>query len=164
MTTKPRLTDVTLVLLRVFIGLAISTHGYQKIFGGGMAGFTEGVAGMGFPAPEIFAWLAALSEFGGGILLALGLFSRLGALAVMGVMGTAFFVYHAADPFSVKEMAFAYLVVSSSLLFSGGGYYSLDHIITARIRRKRRIARAQAEHQLRTPRRQNNRDADRKSA
>ena len=88
MMSKPRMTDVSLLLLRVFIGLAISTHGYQKIFMN-MDKFTDAVAGLGFPAPVFLAWVAALSEFAGGLLLALGLFSRASALFVMGVMAVA---------------------------------------------------------------------------
>ena len=137
MMSKPRMTDVSLLLLRVFIGLAISTHGYQKIFMN-MDKFTDAVAGLGFPAPVFLAWVAALSEFAGGLLLALGLFSRASALFVMGVMAVAVFRVHAADPFRVKELAFAYLIVSAALLSSGGGFYSLDHAIkTARIRARR---------------------------
>lgn len=125
---KPKLIDVSLLLLRVFIGLAIATHGYHKVFEN-MPQFTQGVAGLGFPAPALFAWMAALSEFAGGIMLALGLFTRFAAFFVACVMAVAVFKVHAADPFKVKELAFAYLVVSGSLLAGGGGFFSLDRAI-----------------------------------
>ena len=53
--------------LRVLMGLGIpSSHGYGKAFAGEQ--LTEGVAKMGFPMPDLFAWAAAFSEFLGGIL------------------------------------------------------------------------------------------------
>ena len=134
-----RLTDMSLLLLRVFIGLAIASHGYHKVFEH-MPQFTQGVAKLGFPSPMLFAWMAALSEFAGGIMLAMGLFTRFAAFFVGIVMAVAVFKVHAADPFKVKELAYAYLVVSGSLLAGGGGFFSLDRAIFMSRTRARRDA------------------------
>ena len=68
---KTGLHDLGLLILRVLAGAGIAYHGYGKLFGGRMDKFAEGVAAMGCPMPEVFAWAAALSEVAGGILLAL---------------------------------------------------------------------------------------------
>src|SRR5690606_31934164 len=89
----------------------------------------QGVASMGFPAAGVFAWLAGLSEFAGGLLIAVGLFTRHSALFLGFTMATAGFVAHSADPFQRKELAFLYLASCVLLFFTGAGKYSLDRII-----------------------------------
>lgn len=118
--------DAGLLFLRVLCGLGIAYHGYGKIFSGKMDAFAQGVAQMGFPAPEAFAWMAALSEFAGGLLLAFGLATQLAALFIFGTMTVAAFVRHKADPFQVKELALAYWAVSGMFVLTGPGKYALD--------------------------------------
>ena len=79
--------------------------------------------------------MAALSEFAGGLLLAVGFMTRPAAAAVLSTMAVAFFLAHSGDPFSTRELAFAYGVVALSLLASGAGAYSVD----ARIARRQRL-------------------------
>lgn len=123
------LQTVTLTVLRAGAGLMMATHGYGKIFGGRMDGFTNAVGDMGFPVPAVFAWLAALSELVGGVLLALGLGSRVCAFLIAGTMFVAAFIRHGADPFSDKELALLYLVVMAFFTAHGGGAWSLDRLL-----------------------------------
>ena len=122
-------TGVGLLVLRVLMGVGIAYHGYGKIWGGRMPGFTDTVEAMGFPLPVVFAWLAAFSEFLGGALIALGLGTRVAALFVFGTMGVAAFVRHAAGPFGAQELALAYGTVALALMLTGAGPYSLDRVI-----------------------------------
>ena len=91
--------DEGLFLLRLGFGLGIAYHGYGKIFGGYMGKFAMGVAALGIPFPEFFAWAAALSEFVGGLLLVLGLLTRPAAFFIMSTMLVAVFGQHLLDPF-----------------------------------------------------------------
>lgn len=125
---KERLVDFGLLLLRLGFGFGIAYHGYGKVFGGWMEKFTAGVASMGFPAPAFFAWMAALGEFAGGLMIAAGLFTRLNAYWVACVMGVAAFVRLGADPFDKKELALCYLVVSLALALTGGGRFALERL------------------------------------
>lgn len=123
------LDDVALAILRVFIGLTMAfSHGLGKLPPNEM--LIGGVSGMGFPAPELFAWLAALAEFAGGLLLAAGLLTRPAALTVIITMLVAVFGVHAADSFQQKEMALLYLFIALFFLLHGAGRWSLDHFIT----------------------------------
>lgn len=126
---------VGLLWLRVLMGLGIASHGYQKIFGGHIAQLTQGVAQLGFPLPELFAWAAALSEFLGGLCIVLGLGTRIAAAFVLVTMSVAAFLQHAADPFRVKELALAYWTMAGTLLPTGAGALSLDALIRRRSRR-----------------------------
>lgn len=117
--------DNAVLLLRLWLGAMMIVHGYGKVFGG-LERFTAGVEKMGFPAPELFAWAAALSEFGGGILLILGLFTRPAAIFVTCTMFVAAFIRHMDDPFGKKELSITYLVLALILLITGPGRLSLD--------------------------------------
>ncbi len=121
-----KLRDFGLLVLRLGFGLGIAYHGYGKIFGGRMEKFIGGVAELGFPAPEFFAWAAASSEFAGGLLIAAGLFTRPAAYFVAVTMLVAAFGRHAADPFERKELALAFLFASLAIALTGPGRFALD--------------------------------------
>jgi len=119
-------TDFGLLWIRIIMGAGIAWHGYGKIFGGGMEHFTSMIESLGFPFAIIFAWMAALSEFGGGLLILVGLRTRIAALLVLVTMAVAAFVAHAQDPLSSKELALAYLAIAGMLVLTGPGGISLD--------------------------------------
>lgn len=124
-------TSLGLFVLRVFTGLAMAFgHGIGKVPPSDK--FIEGVGSMGFPFPVVMAWAAGASEFFGGILLALGLATRLSAASVAGTMVVAAFIRHAADPFGDKEMALLYLAISLLFMFRGAGAWSIDALISGK--------------------------------
>lgn len=127
-TDESPLTEISLTVLRVFAGLSMAFgHGLGKM--PPSEGFVGAVTHLGFPAPELFAWAASLSEFGGGLLLALGLLTRPAAAGIAFTMAVAAFLAHAGEPYGVKEMALLYLVVGLVYLVRGGGRWSLDQVL-----------------------------------
>ncbi len=126
--TQNRLGDFGLLLLRLFTGLALSfAHGMGKVPPNEQ--FIQGVSNLGFPMPYFFAWCAAFAEFFGGMLLAIGLFTRPSAFLIAVTMGVAAFVAHAADPFQRKEMALLFFFIALAFLFMGSGRYGIDNLI-----------------------------------
>lgn len=120
--------DFGLLIGRLGFGIALAfSHGLGKMQQ--VDGIIGMAAGMGFPAPALFGWLLALTEFVGALLIAAGLLTRPAALAVAIAMGVAFFVKHAADPFQTRELAFAYLIFGLIFLFTGAGKLSIDRLI-----------------------------------
>jgi putative oxidoreductase len=83
---------------------------------------------MGFPSPAFFAWMAALGEFAGGLMLAAGLATRLGGYWVACVMGVAAFVQHGADPLEKKELALAFMIAALALAMTGGGRFAIERL------------------------------------
>lgn len=117
-----------LLILRVFAGFSMAfAHGLGKLPVSDK--FIGGVENLGLPAPTFFAWAAALSEFLGGILVALGLITRPSAFFLTITMLVAAFGTHLADPFGRKEKALLFAVAFLFVFLQGGGKYSLDNLL-----------------------------------
>ena len=138
--------DIGMLILRL-AGLYLAFgHGLGKIMGlaSGQSQFPVGLASMGFPLPTLFAWAAGLSEFAGGIAVALGLFTRWAAAFAAFTMFVAGFLRHkAASQFfswvgvapvsedTLKawgnpELAVVYLLAFATVAFLGPGRLSID--------------------------------------
>jgi len=125
-----------LLLLRIVLAPSIAAHGAQKLFGwfggGGLKGTAGffGAGGLGFRQPLAMATLAALGEFAGGVLLALGLLTPLGAVGVVGVMTVAILTVHLKKGFFVTKGGYEYnlllLAGAAALAATGPGRFSLD--------------------------------------
>lgn len=88
------------------------------------------------PAPEFFVYLVGAAEIGGGLLLALGLFTRLAALTLAGDMIGAITVSGVVRGEIISlTLAPLLLVTMIILTWSGGGSRSLDSWLAARLRR-----------------------------
>ncbi len=82
--------------LRLFLGPIFIFAGWKKITGidNTIAWFANPDWGLGLPMPELLGWAAALTEFGGGILLLAGLATRLISIPLMVTMLVAAFAVH----------------------------------------------------------------------
>jgi putative oxidoreductase len=117
------------------VGLLFVGHGTQKLFGwfggGGIKGTGQFFEGLGFPQGRLMAFIAGVSEAGGGALLAFGLFTALGAAAIMGVMINAAMTAHKGKGLWVTNGGFEYPLVCFTVAwlfaFTGPGRFSLDH-------------------------------------
>ena len=124
----PFLADAALTVLRVFAGLAMAlAHGWNKFPPG--EGLVQRTEDMGFPAPTLFAWLAGICEFIGGLMMAAGFVTRVAAFMVAAVMTVAVVIAHAGDDFRDRELALLFLAISVAFLFVGGGRYSVDRFL-----------------------------------
>lgn len=129
--------DLGLLLLRIGIGGAfILIHGFPKITGGpelwkGL-GSTMGNLGITF-MPEFWGLLSALAEFGGGILLLLGLFTRPAAFLMAFNMVVALTMHFTnLDPWSKIAHPLELAAVLLAVLIAGAGKYSLDYLLSSK--------------------------------
>lgn len=131
--TASRAADAALLILRLALGAIFFAHGAQKLlgwFGGhGPEGFVGGMAKMGVPA--VFAWLAIIAEFFGGLGLIAGVLARLSALGIIATMAVAIVKVHFANGFLNSPSGAGYeyntLIIASALviLMLGPGRFSL---------------------------------------
>lgn len=133
--------DIGLLILRVAMGLIFLVHGWPKLNPNspmkGTAGFAGFLKQMGIPLPGFFAWVVALLETVGAVLLILGLGTRIMALGFAVDMAVAAFVAKRGFmkvPFMAQqttgwEFDFALLAGSLALLFLGAGSIAVDPLI-----------------------------------
>lgn len=126
--------DVGVLLLRLVIGLFFIGHGAQKLFGWFGGHGLEGTGGffqsLGYRPGKPFAAIAGVSEFFGGLLLALGIFTPFAAAAIIGVMFNAVAAVHGQKGPWVTNGGWEYNAVLSTtaaaIAFMGPGSASLD--------------------------------------
>lgn len=126
-------TDWGLLLLRLALGVIFFAHGSQKVlgwFGGhGLAATVQGMTSGGIPAP--FAYLAAFTEFLGGLAVLSGLLSRLASVGLAIVMLVAMLKVHLSGGFFLPtgfEYTVALLGMALCLIFAGPGRFALADI------------------------------------
>ncbi len=133
--------EVGLLLIQVITGVLIAGHGAQKLFGTfgghGLEGTSQFMEMLGLKPGRPWATLAGLSEFGGGVLTALGLLNPLGPLGVIGAMSMATTKAHWGKPIWVTEggaeLPVLNLAVSTALMIREPDKYSLDRALGIRL-------------------------------
>ena len=136
-----RVNESAPLIVRLAQGSLMAGHGAQKLFGSfggpgleGTSGFME-VLGMRPGRP--WAYLAGLSEFGGGVLTALGLFNPLGPLGIIGSMSMATRKAHWGKPVWVTEggaeLPLLNIALSAALMIREPDRYSLDRVLGIRL-------------------------------
>jgi putative oxidoreductase len=126
--------DLGLLLMRLAVGLILAGHGAQKLFGwfggGGLAGTTTWLGSMGLRPARFWAVMAGLSEFGGGLLLAVGLLDPLGSFGIIAAMLMAILLVHRGKGLwnnqGGMEVPLIIAAVALGLGLTGPGVYSLD--------------------------------------
>lgn len=123
--------DLALLIFRLGLGGMYMWHGWPKITGGPAVweklGQSMGTFGIGF-APAFWGFMASFSEFGGGLLFAVGLFYRFAAFLLFFTMFTAF-ISQMVDGKGLGKasQSFENSLSFFAAIFVGSGRYSLDH-------------------------------------
>ncbi|MFE0757306.1 DoxX family protein [Inquilinus sp. NPDC058860] len=103
---------------RIFLAVLFVVSGWAKLTG--FEGTVGYVASNGLPVPQLFAALTILVELGGGILLILGLFSRLAAFVMAGFTLLTIVVVHHFWTMADAEMQLNQLMAMKNLAIAGG--------------------------------------------
>ena len=128
--------SMALLLVRVAFGAMMATHGLGKI-----KNPLHWMDKAARPAPAILQAAAAVSEFCGGIAIAVGLLTPVAAAGIIATMGVAIYTHKAKGdsllPSPGKgtyELALLYLVSMVTLVVAGPGKYSIDAFLFGRRR------------------------------
>ncbi len=118
-----RAEPLSYLAIRVTAGLMLVPHGWPKLMGGADR-FTAGLARRGFEPEWLWSSLVIFLETAGGLLIALGLFTRPFAAAVAVQMAVITFAVHWSD--GRHELPLMWGLVMLAIALRGGGPYSLD--------------------------------------
>ena len=138
-----RVNELPPAIVRLAQGSLMAGHGAQKLFGSFGGPGLEGTSGfmemLGMRPGRPWAYLAGLSEFGGGVLTALGLLNPLGPLGVIGSMSMATRKAHWDKPIWVTEggaeLPVLNIAISTALMIREPDRYSLDRVLGIRLPR-----------------------------
>ena len=127
--SKPDYINFGLLFYRLALGISMFYHGYLKYVSGEQGLYKVGamLSALGVPSglEVILGTIASYAEMVGGILLIIGLFTRIGTLLVVGTLAVATILNLNGNFFSwdyPSQMAFGAIM----LFFAGAGRYSLD--------------------------------------
>ncbi|MFD2146335.1 DoxX family protein [Mucilaginibacter antarcticus] len=134
------------LILRIGLGLVMSVHGAQKVFGWfGGYGFSGTISFFTttMHLPWIIGFLVIIIEFVGAIALLAGIFTRVASVAIAGVLIGIVITSHIQFGFFMNwggaqkgegiEYFLIYLAGMISLAITGGGVFSVDRSISKHV-------------------------------
>jgi putative oxidoreductase len=125
--------DVVALVGRVIMSWIFISSGFGKITD--VAGFATALAKRGVPAPSFMGWLGAIVEFGGGLLILLGVKLRYAAILMILFVIVATLISHRYWEYPVDQLVaqktnfWKNITIIGGLLFmflAGAGRYSVD--------------------------------------
>jgi putative oxidoreductase len=128
-----RLAPLSYPLIRFVTGATLVPHGAQKLFGGDLAGMAQGFSTMGLEPALPLVYLVMITEFFGGLCIAIGFLTGPAALAVVIFMAVAVTQVHWPNGYFWTDKGFEYPLlwglVALAIAFRGGGALSIDRAI-----------------------------------
>jgi putative oxidoreductase len=128
---------IGLLIMRLVVGFILAGHGAQKLFGWfggrGLAGQAAIIEKLDIHPVYFWTLVSALSEFLGGLGLALGLLTPLAAAVLVGAMVVAIAKVHWANGLWNSNRGFEFPLALAVIAFvvglTGPGLYSLDYAL-----------------------------------
>lgn len=122
--------DLSLLFARIGLGICLFMHGFSKILHG-----VDNVKAILIKSglPGFFGYFAYIGEFIAPLMIILGLYSRIGAVLVLGTCITILYSFYGfSNLFQLEqnggfnaEIVYLYISIASCLLFSGSGKYAV---------------------------------------
>jgi putative oxidoreductase len=124
------------LILQLVCGLTLAAHGAQKLFGwfdgSGFAKWEQGMRSQRLHPARFWAGMNVLGELGGGLSLAFGFLTPLGAAGIFGAMFMAMVKSHWKNGFFNSkrgiEFPLSLMAISTAIGLTGPREISLDHL------------------------------------
>jgi len=116
------------VILRVIAGMTIFKYGLEIFSEDKMNGYISWLTDLKFPFPETMPYMGKVCELTGGLLMALGLFTRLAAIPLIITMTVIGFIMGEPE-FLAADGSILLMLIFLHFLFTGPGKLSLDHLL-----------------------------------
>lgn len=120
-----RYSDLALLLLRIGVSLVFINSGWAKLTG--IEGTQAFFGDVGIPVPYIMAWVVAIVEFFGGLMVLFGAYAKIPYLLLAIIMTVALLTTKLGGEFGPARLDMMLLVTNLALFFLGSGRYSVDH-------------------------------------
>lgn len=128
---SPLMQDGGIALIRLIVGFFLIYHGWEVFSPAKMNVYLEWDM-FKKPNGKFLVYLGKGSELAGGILLFLGLFTRLGSLIIMGSLGYIAFIVGHGKVWWEDQYPFLFVLLALVFFFTGPGAMSLDNLIFKR--------------------------------
>jgi len=126
--TSTGLWEAGAVILRVVAGLIIFKYGLEIFSADKMKGYTDWLTDLNFVAPKAMAYAGKVCELTGGLLMALGLLTRIAAIPLIITMSVIGFIMGEPE-FLAADGSIRLLPIFFHFLLTGPGKFSVDHLL-----------------------------------
>ena len=120
--------DTGAVILRVVAGLIIFKYGLEIFSADKMKGYTDWLTDLNFPVPAAMAYTGKVCELAGGLLMTLGLLTRIAAIPLIVTMSVIGFIMGEPE-FLAADGSILLLLIFFHFLLTGPGKFSVDHLL-----------------------------------
>lgn len=123
--------DAAILLLRIGVGLIFTLAGWGKLTG--IEGVQQFFGQAGIPMANLMAWVVALTEFVGGLMVLTGTWIRIPTVLLSIIMVVAILKVKMSMGFDAMRIDIMLLVANLALYMLGSGTYSIDHRLNGKI-------------------------------
>ncbi|WP_153796080.1 DoxX family protein [Foetidibacter luteolus] len=117
-----------IAVVRIVTGVFMAYHGFEVFDSTKMNDYRQWLTDLKFPAPVFMAYLGKGTEFVCGVLLAVGLFTRLATIPLMITMCIIAFGMGHGKIFMEDQHPFLFVLLLAVFFFAGPGKWSMDHL------------------------------------
>jgi putative oxidoreductase len=118
-----------LVIIRIIVAILIAAYGLEVFEADKMKSNIAWLTDIHFPAPVFMAYLGKITELAGGILLAVGLFTRLVSIPLIIDMVVVIIFMGNGKIFGDAQLPFLFALFFLTFIIYGGGKWSLDNLL-----------------------------------
>jgi putative oxidoreductase len=119
----------SIALLRIITGLLMTYHGWEVFDRPTMESYFGWDVFKAMPAPEFMLYMGKGSELVAGLLLTVGLFTRIACLMIIGVMSFICFVVGGGKFWYQDQHPFLFVMLGLVFFFTGPMAWSLDQML-----------------------------------
>jgi putative oxidoreductase len=126
--SSPVWQNTGLALIRIIVGLFMIYHGWEIFDEEKMKDYLTWDQFKN-PSAKTMIYAGKVSELIAGILLVLGLFTRIAAILVIGTLGYIAFFVGSGKVWADAQHPFLFVLLGLLFFFTGPGKYSFDHFL-----------------------------------